>query len=114
MDNHPSASQLPGRCYPVPFRRVWAAALDVLNRSRGWSVTLSDGRRGRIVAERPARLLRGPQHICVAVSLDPDGLTCVSAYALSRDGVPLPGHEPRRIERFLRRVDRLVAADGRS
>jgi hypothetical protein len=104
--------RLLGREYAVPFAAVWQAALQVAERTRGWTVTASDPRAGEIVAEARTALWKFTDDVWIRVSLDEDGQTRVDMTSASRVGSADLGTNARRIARFLHALDRHVL-DGK-
>jgi uncharacterized protein (DUF1499 family) len=98
--------RLRGRAYPVPFARVWGAALEQARSAPGWTVLAEDARRGEITAEARTRVLRFVDDVWVRVSLDAQGLTRVDLGSQSRVGGADLGVNARRIARFLHALDR--------
>ncbi|HEU4883165.1 MAG TPA: DUF1499 domain-containing protein [Longimicrobium sp.] len=93
------------RGYAVPFAEVWAAALDIAQKTPGWTVTSSDPRAGEIVAEATTRLWKFTDDVWIRVSLDEEGQTRVKMTSASRKGGGDLGTNARRIARFLRSLD---------
>lgn len=104
--------RLRGRSYPVPFARVWDAALQVAQTTRGWTVVSSDPRAGEIVAEARTRMWKFTDDVWVRLSLDDDGQTRVDLASASRKGGADLGTNARRIARFLHALDRHLFAGG--
>ena len=97
--------RLRGRSYGVPFARVWSAALEVAQRTRGWTVVGSDPVAGEIVAEARTPLWKFTDDVWLRLSLDEDGQTRVDMASSSRQGGGDLGTNARRIARFLRTLD---------
>ena len=97
--------RLRGRSYSVPFAEVWAVALDIAQKTPGWTVLTSDPRAGEIVAEATSRLWRSTDDVWIRISLDDEGQTCVEMASASRKGHGDLGTNARRIARFLRTLD---------
>jgi uncharacterized protein (DUF1499 family) len=97
--------RLRGRSYAVPFAEVWAVALDIAQKTRGWTIVNSDPRAGEIVAEATTRLWRFTDDVWIRLSLDEEGQTCVEMISASRKGAADLGTNARRIARFLRSLD---------
>ena len=106
--------RLRGRSYGVPFARVWSAALEVAQHTRGWTVTASDPVAGEIVAEARTRLWKFTDDVWVRLSLDEDGQTRVDMASSSRKGGGDLGTNARRIARFLRTLDGRLSAANRA
>jgi hypothetical protein len=103
--------RLRGRTYALPYRRVWAAALQVTGASRGWTVVAADPQAGEIQAEARTRLWRWVDDVFIRVALDPLGLTRVDLRSRSRSGSGDLGANARRIGRFVRALDRALAGE---
>ena len=97
--------RLRGRSYPVPFARVWDAALRAAAAMPGWTVVSSDPRAGEIVARARTRLWGFTDDVWVRLSLDGDGQTRVDMASASRAGRGDLGTNARRIARFLHALD---------
>lgn len=97
--------RLRGRSYSVPFVQVWDAAVDIAQKTRGWTVVSSDPRVGEIVAEASTRLWKFTDDVWIRMSLDEDGQTRVDMASASRKGSADLGTNARRIARFLRTLD---------
>jgi hypothetical protein len=102
--------RLRGREYDLPYRRVWATALAVAGAEREWTVVAADPRAGEIRAEAPSILWRGVDDVRVRIALDPLGRTRVDLHSRSRARRADLGTNARRIGRFLRALDRALAA----
>ena len=99
--------RLRGRTYPVPFERVWQAAVGLASGGlRGWRLLEADDQRGVIRAEATTLVLRFVDDVRVQVSLDPDAQTRVDARSASRKGRGDLGTNARRLHRFFRALDR--------
>ena len=97
--------RLRGRSYAVPFAQVWTVALDIAQKTPGWTILSSDPRAGEIVAEATTRLWRSTDDVWIRLSLDELGQTCVEMASASRKGHGDLGTNTRRIARFLRSLD---------
>ena len=106
--------RLRGRSYPVPFARVWDAAQQVAQGTRGWTVLSSDPKAGEIVAEARTRLWKFTDDVWVRLSLDEDGQTRVDMASASRKGGADLGTNARRIARFLRTLDAHLSGSRRT
>lgn len=100
--------RLRGRTYSIPFERVWQAALALARRRRGWTVTAADDVEGEIRAEARTPL-RFVDDVTIRVSLDADAQTRVDLVSASRVGRGDLGKNARRINRFLRALDRSLS-----
>jgi uncharacterized protein (DUF1499 family) len=105
--------RLRGRSYGVPFARVWNAALEVAQRTRGWTIVSSDPRGGEIVAEARTPVWNFTDDVWVRLSLDEDGQTRVDMASASRKGGGDLGTNARRIARFLRTLDARLSGSNR-
>jgi uncharacterized protein (DUF1499 family) len=98
---------LRGRTYPIPFIRVWVAALALLRRP-GRNLVHHDEDDGVLRAECRGSILPTRHDVTVRVSLDQDAQTRVDMEASSRS-VPFDlGANRRRIRRFMAELDRAV------
>ncbi|HEX6307000.1 MAG TPA: DUF1499 domain-containing protein [Longimicrobiales bacterium] len=110
-ETSPNASdrRLRGRTYAIPFDTVWQAALQLA--SGGifrWTCHDADDQEGVILAT--TKSLLGAEHdIMVRVTLDENGQTRVDASAQARRPVGDLGRSRRRLRRFFRRLDRVLA-----
>lgn len=105
--------RLRGRSYGVPFARVWDAAVEVAQRTRGWTIVSSDPRGGEIVAEARTAVWKFTDDVWVRLSLDEDGQTRVDMASASRKGGGDLGANARRIARFLRTLDARLSGSTR-
>ena len=97
--------RLRGRTYAIPFQEIWETALELANR-RGWTVKESDDEQGVIVGEARSLILRWVADVEVRIGLDENGQTRVDVRSSSRKGFADLGRNARRINRFLRRLDK--------
>lgn len=105
------AGRLRGRIYPIPFERVWRAALALAGGGlRGWRVLDADDLAGVIRAEATSLLFHRVADVEIRVGLDQDAQTRVDARSASRGRRGDLGASVRRLRRFLRRLDRALAA----
>jgi uncharacterized protein (DUF1499 family) len=104
-DPQPDDPRLRGRSYAIPFAEVWAVALDIAQKSPGWTITSSDPRAGEIVAEATTRVWKFTDDLWIRLSLDDEGQTRVDMASASRKGGADLGTNARRIARFLRSLD---------
>lgn len=102
--------RLRGRTYAVPFARVWDAALEIAQKTRGWTIVTSDPRGGEIVAEARTRMWKFVDDVWVRMSLDENGQTRVDMASASRTGSADLGTNVRRIARFLHALDARLKA----
>lgn len=108
----PSADDpaLRGRDFAVPFEDVWDVAVDAAE-GMGWTVVDADGREGRLRAEARTTVFRFVDDVEVRVTPGAGGRTRVDMRSASRVGRGDLGANRRRIRRFMRRLDRALAAD---
>ena len=98
---------LRGRTYPVPFERVWQAAVALASGGlRGWRLLEADDQRGLIRVEATTLVLRFVDDVRIHISLDRDAQTRVDARSASRTGKADLGTNARRLRRFFRKLDR--------
>jgi hypothetical protein len=102
---------LRGRRYAIPFARVWSAALTLAGGGlRRWSVESSDEIEGVIRARTVTLVFRFVDDVEIRVGLDRDAQTRVDLSSRSRKGKWDLGKNGRRIRKFLKRLDRELAA----
>ena len=101
--------RLRGRVYPVPFARVWDAALQTARTLPRWTVVEANGRTGEITAEARTLVWKLTDDVWIRVSLDEDGQTRVDVTSASRKGRHDLGANTRRIARFLHALDRRIS-----
>ncbi len=106
--DEPADSRLRARTYAVPFEHVWQASLWLATSRRGWEVLSADDVQGRIRAEART-LLRFVHDVVIDVTLDENGQTRLDMTSSSRSGKVDFGKNARRIGKFLRGVDRVLA-----
>ncbi len=99
---------LRGRTLPIPFERVWQAALALLHSRSRWTITHEDDVEGVIRAE-VVTPLRARDDFTLRVGLDADAQTRVDAISSSRRRRPDLGRNARRVRRFLRALDKALA-----
>ncbi|HLM69728.1 MAG TPA: DUF1499 domain-containing protein [Longimicrobium sp.] len=112
--DEPPDPRLLAREYAVPFRTVWQAALQIAEKSRGWTVVASDPVAGEIVAEARTRVWQFVDDVWIRISLDEEGQTRVDMTSASRKGSADLGTNTRRIARFLHALDRHVLGPKRA
>ncbi len=98
-------TRLRRRIYPIPFERVWQAALGLAGHRRGWRVLQADDLEGLIRAEAQT-LLRFVDDVTIRIGLDANAQTRVDMASASRKGKADFGKNARRIGKFLRALDR--------
>jgi len=104
-------ARLLGRTYAIPFQQVWTAACQLAGGGlRGWSLLSADDQRGVIEATTKAFFLRTEDDIRVEVGLDENAQTRVDVLSMSRRHRGDLGRNRRNIGRFLRKLDRRLAA----
>jgi hypothetical protein len=102
--------RLRGRTYAVPIEEVWQAARSLASGGLpGWRIRSSDDLAGIINAQAKNILRRSPDDVRIRISLDEDAQTRVDARSGSRDGRADLGMNARRLVRFFRALDQLVA-----
>jgi len=102
---------LKGRTYPIPFDRVWTAAVRLASGGLGrWKVIRADDVTGVIQAEVAPRLWEGTGDVLVRIGLDVDGQTRVDLVSSSRGDRPDLGTTRRRALRFFRDLDGALGA----
>jgi uncharacterized protein (DUF1499 family) len=111
-DDEAPDPRLRPRSYPVPFARVWDAALQIAGQTRGWTITASDPRAGEIVAEARTRMWKFTDDVWIRISLDDDAQTRVDLTSASRTGRADLGANARRIARFLHTLDGRLVGNG--
>jgi len=108
--NHPNP-ELRGRRYAIPFDRVWAAALKIVEEgSPRWVLLEANDQAGFIRAEAQTLLFRFVDDVLVQIGLDVDAQTRVDVTSRSRKGKTDLGTNGRRIRKFLRALDRALDA----
>lgn len=99
--------RLRGRTYPIPFERVWQAALALAGGElRRWRIVQADDYEGVIDAEARTFLMRYVDDVRIHIYLDEDAQTRVDLVSQSRRGRGDLGTNARRAARFLRALDR--------
>lgn len=106
--DHPDP-RLRGRTLGVPFDRVWTEALGLAQKRAGWTVTGADDLEGVIRAEARTLVFRFVDDVEIRIGLDRDGQTRVDMTSASRVGKSDMGTNARRIDFFLRALDRRLA-----
>ena len=103
--------RLRGRCYAIPFDRVWTAATLLADGGLpGWSVTSWNDREGVIHAEARTRLLRWTDEVTIRITLDENAQTRVDVKSTSKKGAADLGANARRIAHFLATLDAKIEA----
>lgn len=107
--------RLTGRTYAVPFEEVWQVALGLATSGlKGWRVVEADDLDGVIRARCRAWWQRREATVTIRIGLDADGQTRVDARATYREGRhPDLGANARRLNRFMRRLDRALVRHRR-
>lgn len=108
----PSAEdrRLRGRTYAIPFDRVWNTACAQIEDARGWQVLEADDHVGSIVATATTLAFRFVDDVSLRIRLDENAQTRVDMTSRSRKGKGDWGRNVRRINRFMRRLDRRLDA----
>jgi uncharacterized protein (DUF1499 family) len=100
------------RAYPVPYARVWDAALQTAHAAPGWTVTSASAGAGTIQAEARTRLWGFTDDVAIHVALDGSGMTRVDLRSSSRVGRADLGTNARRVARFLHALDARLRLAG--
>lgn len=103
--------RLRGRTYGVPFATVWDEILGMIRSNKRWRLIDADEGRGAIRAEASTRVFRFVDDVRFRVMLDQNALTRVDMRSASRVGKGDLGTNARRINRFLRELDRRLGVD---
>ena len=113
---HPSAPdpRLRGRTYAISFDRVWTAALTLAGGGGSgalprWRLLSADDKQGVILVEAVSVLRRKRSLVRVRISLDTNAQTRVDLLSGS-PGRTDWGSNARRVDRFLRELDRRLSA----
>ena len=103
--------KLRGRTYAIPFEDVWQASLGLCGGGlRGWSVLSADDQRGVIEAISKTLVLGREDDVRVEIQLDENAQTRVDLWSAAHKDRANLGRNRRLIGRFLRRLDRRLAA----
>jgi len=103
--------RLRGRTYAIPFEDVWQASLGLCGGGlRGWSVLSADDQRGVIEAISKTPVFGHEDDLRVGIQLDENAQTRVDLWSTSQKGRANLGRNRRVIGRFLRSLDRRLAA----
>jgi hypothetical protein len=101
--------RLRGRTYPVPFDRVWRAALGLAGgRLERWDLLEADDEQGLIRSAVEKRLLAPAGEVTIRITLDADAQTRVDALAIAPGRWADLGAGARRLVRFFRALDRAL------
>jgi Protein of unknown function (DUF1499) len=108
----PSAEdrRLRGRTYAIPFDRVWTAACAQIEGALGWHLLEADDQVGSIRATATTLVFRFVDDVSLQITLDENGQTRTDMTSRSRKGKGDLGTNVRRIDRFMRRLDRSLDA----
>lgn len=116
-ENHaatdPSAidPRLRGRTYAIPFEDVWQASIHLSGgRLRGWSVVHADDHSGVIEVLAKTMIFGVEDDVRIEIGLDENAQTRVDLEVVSRSRRGDLGRTRRSIGRFLRKLDRQLAA----
>lgn len=101
--------RLRGRRYGVPFHAVWVAALELAGTLPRWRVVETSPTLGDIRVEARSRVLGRVVEVAIHVRLDDVGATRVDVRSASRKWLGDLGANARRIDSFLRRLDRALS-----
>jgi uncharacterized protein (DUF1499 family) len=107
--DHPNP-RLRGWTHSHPYAHIWDAALRLAGSTPRWKVISADSSRGQIVAEATSRLFGFVDDVVIRISLDDRGFTRVDLSSHSRVGRYDFGVNRRRVQRFLRRLNKSLAA----
>ncbi len=108
----PSAKdrRLRGRTYAISFDRVWHAACAQIEGAWGWRLLVADDQVGSIEATATTLVFRFVDDVSLQITLDQNAQTRVDMTSRSRKGKGDLGTNLRRIDRFMRRLDRNLDA----
>ncbi|CAN5849810.1 hypothetical protein BH23GEM8_BH23GEM8_20260 [soil metagenome] len=106
-----SDRRLQGSAHSLPYSVIWDAALALAHRMSRWVVVSADSGKGEIVAEATSRFAGFVDDVVIRVSLDDQGLTRVDLSSHSRVGRFDFGANRRRVQKYLRRLEKSIAAD---
>ena len=108
----PSAKdrRLRGRTYAISFDRVWNAACAQIEGARGWQLLEADDQAGLIGATATTPVFRFVDDVSLQITLDENAQTRVDMTSRSRKGKADLGTNLRRIDRFMRQLDRNLDA----
>lgn len=98
--------RLRGRTYAISFDRVWNAACAQIEEGWGWQLLEADDQAGSIGATATTLIFRWVDDVSLQVTLDANAQTRVDMTSRSRKGKGDLGTNLRRIDRFMRRLDR--------
>lgn len=101
------------RSYAVPFIQVWDAGLAVVGGLRGWRILASDPHEGTIRLLSVSPVQRRPLEGGIRMWLDELGQTKLEVRFEEPRHRLLPAAAPSRAERFLGRLERLLAVRRR-
>lgn len=102
--------RLKGRTYAIPYDQVWTACVDLVQRSRGWTILHSNDLDGFVRVRCQTPFFKFLDDVEIRVSLDDNAMTRVDITSESRKGRADFGVNTRRIGRFLRGLDRKLEA----
>lgn len=103
--------RLRGRTYSIPFARVWDEIVGMIQSNKRWRLINANEDRGSIRAEARTLVFRFVDDVWFRIKLDENALTRVDMRSASRVGNADLGTNARRINRFLRRLDRRLGVD---
>ncbi|GMR13227.1 MAG: hypothetical protein BMS9Abin29_1431 [Gemmatimonadota bacterium] len=108
----PSAAdpRLRGRTYAIPFDRVWNAACAQIEGAPGWHLIEANDQVGSIRATATTLVFRFLDDVSLHITLDENAQTRLDMTSRSRKGKGDLGANARRIDRFMRRLDRNLDA----
>lgn len=107
-EDHPEP-ELRSRRYPVPFARVWEAAIHAMGGGlAGWTLTEASEDSGEAKAVVESSMLRQIHDVTLRVWLDPDGQTRVDVRSRGRHSRGDLGASRRHLRSLLRTMDRAL------
>ncbi len=102
--------RLRGRTYAISFDRVWNTACAQIEGAWGWQLLEADDQEGSIAATATTLVFRFVDDVSLQITLDENAQTRVDMTSRSRKGKGDLGTNLRRIDRFMRRLDRNLDA----
>ncbi len=102
--------RLRGRTYAIPFEDVWQSSRALVGGGlRRWEVVEADDEEGLIRGVAHSRIQRFTSTITIRITLDMDAQTRVDAMSASRVGRADLGVNARRLHRYFKALDRMLA-----
>ena len=102
--------RLRGRTYAIPFDHVWRAACVQILTARRWTLLVTDDLSGTIEATAVTLIFRFVDDVTLRITLDENAQTRVDMTSRSRKGRGDLGTNARRINAFMRKLDRRLKA----